>query len=200
MEYFAHLLKDKRLKPILKSPFAPLEIQRKAPLRLIESIMGQQLSIRVAQVLKARFYQLCGRREPSLKKIISLEVDTLRSIGLSHAKASYIHNVARYCLKNKITDQKLQEMRSEDIITLLTDIKGVGRWTVEMLLMFSLGREDIMPLDDLGIQQAMATLYHLDTKDKKSLKDNMIIISESWRPYRSYACLHLWDHKDNPLL
>lgn len=87
-------------------------------------------------------------------------------------------------------------MSNEEIITLLTKIKGVGQWTVEMLLMFTLGREDILALDDLGIQQAMAKLYKLHKLDKKQLREKMIKISLKWSPYRTHACLYLWRWKD----
>lgn len=89
-------------------------------------------------------------------------------------------------------------MSNEEIIELLTQIKGVGKWTVEMLLMFTLGREDVFAVDDLGIQQAMIKLYKLDTSDKKKIKEQMLQLSEKWSPYRTYACLYLWEWKDNP--
>ena len=87
-------------------------------------------------------------------------------------------------------------MSNEEIIELLTQIKGVGKWTVEMLLMFTLGREDVFAVDDLGIQQAMIRLYKLDPTDKKALKEKMLQLSAKWSPYRTYACLHLWQWKD----
>jgi DNA-3-methyladenine glycosylase II len=104
--------------------------------------------------------------------------------------------VARFCLEHKITDKKLQLLSNEEIIELLTQIKGVGKWTVEMLLMFSLGREDVFAVDDLGIQQAMTKLYHLDPANKKQFKLDMLAIAQAWSPYRTYACLHLWRWKD----
>ena len=88
-------------------------------------------------------------------------------------------------------------MQDEEIVELLTQIKGVGKWTVEMLLMFSLGREDVFAVDDLGIQQAMTKIYKLPVDDKKKLKESMLNISSKWSPYRTYACLHLWGWKDN---
>jgi DNA-3-methyladenine glycosylase II len=88
-------------------------------------------------------------------------------------------------------------MSNEEIIEKLTQIKGVGRWTVEMLLMFSLGREDVFAVDDWGIQTTMIKLYNLDATDKKALKEKMLKLSEKWAPYRTYACLHLWGWKDN---
>jgi DNA-3-methyladenine glycosylase II len=87
-------------------------------------------------------------------------------------------------------------MTNEEIIALLTQIKGVGQWTVEMLLMFSLGREDVFAVDDLGIQQGMMRLYKLEAENKKQLKEMMLQLSASWSPYRTYACLHLWRWKD----
>lgn len=88
-------------------------------------------------------------------------------------------------------------MDNETIVDLLVQIKGVGKWTVEMLLMFSLGREDVFAVDDLGIQQAMVKLYKLEHLDKKELKHKMLELSAKWSPYRTYACLHLWQYKDN---
>ena len=88
-------------------------------------------------------------------------------------------------------------MENEELITYLTQIKGVGRWTAEMQLMFTLGREDVFAVDDLGIQQAMIGVYKLKSTDKKKLKEKMLKISLQWSPYRTYACLHLWHWKDN---
>jgi DNA-3-methyladenine glycosylase II len=84
------------------------------------------------------------------------------------------------------------------VIEYLTQIKGVGRWTVEMLLMFALSREDIFALDDLGIQNAMIGLYKLDRTDKKQFREEMLRIAKKWSPYRTYACMYLWRWKDNP--
>jgi DNA-3-methyladenine glycosylase II len=88
-------------------------------------------------------------------------------------------------------------MEPEAVIELLTQIKGVGRWTVEMLLMFSLGHEDVFAVDDLGIQQAMIRLYKIKYTTKKELQIKMLKRSLAWSPYRTYACLHLWNWKDS---
>jgi DNA-3-methyladenine glycosylase II len=87
-------------------------------------------------------------------------------------------------------------MNDEEVIALLTQIKGVGRWTVEMLLMFALGREDVFAVDDLGVQQAMIRAYDLTSNSKKELRNQMLTISETWSPYRTYACMALWQWKD----
>jgi len=99
-----------------------------------------------------------------------------------------------------ITDKKLNVMANEEVIELLTQIKGVGRWTVEMLLMFTLGREDVFAIDDLGLQQSMIKLYKLDPSDKKQLRENLLKISSKWSPYRTYACMYLWRWKDGKVI
>jgi DNA-3-methyladenine glycosylase II len=98
-------------------------------------------------------------------------------------------------LENDLETKDWSGMSEADIIAFLTQIKGVGKWTVEMLLMFSLGRTDILPVDDLGIQQGIKRLYALEETGKE-LKKRMIEIAEPWRPYRTYACRYLWRFKD----
>ena len=99
-------------------------------------------------------------------------------------------------LEHKVDDKKLHKMTDEELVIFLTAIKGVGRWTVEMLLMFTLGREDVFAVDDLGIQQAMIKVYKIDPTDKKALREKMLKISAKWAPYRTYACFYLWKYKD----
>jgi DNA-3-methyladenine glycosylase II len=187
------------MRPALKlqAPFT-LEKHPDVCARLCASIMGQQLSTRVAQVLKDRFLALFNGRMPAPQDIAQIPVETLRGIGLSGAKAAYVHNVAAYFLEHRLTDRRLYRMSDDEVMATLLPIKGVGRWTVEMLLMFTLGREDIFSPDDLGIQQAMTALYGLDASSKKAMTTEMARIAEAWRPYRTFACLHLWRWKDNP--
>ena len=196
MEYFSHLQKDKKLATILVEPLHELQLRENIPLRLMASIMSQQLSTKVAKVIYKRFLEVYDGNEPQPQQVIDTPFETLRAIGLSNAKVNYVQNVARFCIDHNITDTKLLEMTNEQIIELLTQIKGVGKWTVEMLLMFTLGREDVFAVDDLGIQTAMIKIYRLATNDKKALKEKMLRISKKWRPYRTYACLHLWKWKD----
>lgn len=136
-------------------------------------------------------------QKPGIHQILALPFDTLRSIGLSNAKTNYVHNVCRFFYENKITDAKLHKMSDEEFITFITQIKGIGQWTAEMQLMFTLGREDVFSTGDLGIQQAMTRLYKLNAGNKKTLQEQMLSIAEKWRPYRTYACRYLWDWKDN---
>ncbi|WP_207497302.1 DNA-3-methyladenine glycosylase family protein [Aridibaculum aurantiacum] len=197
MDYVQHLRRDKKLAKIIKEPLPPLRLHKNIPLRLMASIMSQQLSTTVAQVIYRRFLELYGAKEPKPKQVLDTPHETLRSIGLSNAKANYVKNVAAFCLEHKITDKKLLKMDNEAVIELLTQIKGVGRWTVEMLLMFTLGREDVFAPDDLGIQQGIVRLYGLTPAGKKELKEKMVEIAAKWSPYRTYACLHIWKWKDD---
>ena len=197
MLYKKHLDTDKKLRLLLLENDFELEFKKNIPLRLMRSIMGQQLNTKVAQIIYDRFIALYNNKEPKPQQVIDTPNEVLRSIGLSNAKVQYVKNVAEFCIENKVTDKKLASLTNEEIIAELIAIKGVGQWTVEMLLMFSLGREDIFSTDDLGIQQAMTKLYNLDATNKKQMKIDMQKIAEKWKPFRTYACLHLWSWKDN---
>ena len=165
-------------------------------LSLCSSIISQQLSTKVADVIYKRFLALFKKKTPSPQDVIAKPFDELRSIGLSNAKTNYVLNVCNFFIENKVTDAKLHKMEDEELIGFLTQIKGIGRWTAEMILMFALGREDIFAVDDLGIQQAITKMYGLDATDKKAMKIRMVEIAEKWRPYRTYACRYLWRWKD----
>jgi DNA-3-methyladenine glycosylase II len=198
MEHIIHLSKDKKLKKIIEQqPMYLLSKRKNVHLHLCSSIMSQQLNTKVADILYKRFISLYNTKIPTAQQILDTPFETLRAIGLSNAKVNYIHNVCRFFIEEKITDTALHKMSNEELIIYLSKIKGVGQWTVEMILMFTLGREDVFALDDLGIQQSVAKLYGLDASNKKLLKDKMIKISEKWKPYRTYACRYLWDWKDN---
>lgn len=198
MEYVLHLSKDKKLKRLIEAE-EPLTLgkQKDVPLYLIFSIMSQQLSTKVAHTLRKRFLALYDDRTPSPGEVLGTPFETLRSIGLSNAKTGYIHNVARFAVDQGMDHRRLSKMDNEAIIGYLTQIKGVGRWTTEMLLMFCLGREDVFAIDDWGIQNAMIHLYKLDRTDKKAFRNELVHISGRWSPFRTYACMHLWRWKDN---
>lgn len=196
--YIAHLSKDKKLARVIAS-HKPFQLKRRKNicLRLCASIMSQQLSVRVAEVIYKRFLLLYDGNEPTPEQIIATDFDTLRAIGLSNAKTRYVQNVARFAIENGMGEKQLSGMSNEEVINYLTAIKGVGRWTVEMLLMFTLGKPDVFAPDDLGIQNAMIRLYKLNREDKKKFREDMLRIAARWAPYRTYACLHLWHWKDN---
>ena len=198
MEHILHLSKDKKFKKILElqQPFV-LAKRKNVHLHLCNSIMSQQLSTKVANVFQKRFLNLYKDKTPTAQQIAETPLETLRSIGLSNAKANYVHNVCKFFIDEKITDARLHKMSNKELIKYLTQIKGVGQWTVEMILMFTLGREDIFAVDDLGIQQAICKLYNIDAADKKAMKAKMLTISKKWSPYKTYACRYLWGWKDN---
>ncbi len=198
MHYVEHLCKDKTLRKLINGS-APYALKKRNNIctYLCASIMSQQLSTKVATVIHNRFLALYGGKEPSPQQILDTPDETLRAIGLSNAKTGYVKNVARFEIDFGMDFKKLHEMSNEEVIAYLTPIKGVGRWTVEMLLMFALGREDVFAIDDLGIQNAMIKLYKLKGNNKKKLREDLLRISSKWSPYRTYACRHLWDFKDN---
>src|SRR5215210_7043541 len=165
MEYTLHLQKDKKLSTIIGQQLHELKYHENIPLRLIASIMSQQLNTKVATIIYNRFLDLFNGSEPTTAQVLETSYEQLRSIGLSHAKATYVHNVARFCVEHRVTDKKLLAMENEEVMEWLTQIKGVGRWTVEMLLMFTLGREDVFAIDDFGIQQGMIKVYNVPVDD-----------------------------------
>lgn len=196
-KYITHLLQDERLAPLIQAqPIKKVKRRKNVYLELMSSIISQQLSTKVAQIIYRRFLELFGGEEPTPQQVADIDFDTLRGIGLSNAKTHYIKNIAAYALEHDMSDEALYNMTNEEVMEFLLPIKGVGRWTVEMLLMFALGREDVFAVDDLGIQQAMRRLYMPRTTDKKKIKEKMLRLSKKWSPYRTYACLYLWGHKD----
>ena len=197
MHYVSHLSKDEKLKKLIKDHGTfKLNKKKNLYLYLCYSIMSQQLSTKVASVIKQRFLDLYGC-EPTPQQIVDTPFEKLRAIGLSNAKVNYVQNVARFAIEQGMDWKQFQKMSDEEVTQYLIQIKGVGRWTTEMLLMFVLGREDVFAVDDLGIQNAMIKIYKLDNTDKKKLREDMLRISKKWSPYRTYACLHLWRWKDN---
>jgi DNA-3-methyladenine glycosylase II len=197
MLYTEHLSKDKKFKKLLdhQKPFK-LKKRKIVYLDLCVSIMSQQLSTKVAAVIHKRFLNLYPTAAPTPEAILATPLEMLRRIGLSNAKTNYVHNVARFAIEKGIDHKTLSKLTDEEVTQYLTQIKGVGRWTSEMMLMFTLAREDVFAADDLGIQNAMVKLYRLDKTDKKKLKEEMLRISKKWSPYRTYACIHLWHWKD----
>jgi len=198
MEYVAHLSKDQQLKKLIQQHgILQLKKQKNLYLYLCYSIMSQQLSTKVASVIRKRFTDLYGG-EPTAPQIVETPFEKLRTLGLSNAKVNYVQNVARFEIEKGMSHQKLSRMTNEEVIEYLTQIKGVGRWTTEMLLMFALCREDVFAVDDLGLQQAVIKLYDLKHRKKKIMLNRISKISEQWSPYRTYASLYLWKWKDNP--
>ena len=196
-EIISHLKKDKILAILIDN--CTINIEKK-PIKvfddLIRSIVSQQLSTSAAATIYGRFINSFHNETPIAKQIQNRDVEDLRQYGLSYQKAGYIKNVVQHFEDNNLFDTDCDQWTDEDIIAELTKIKGVGNWTVEMILMFSLFREDVLPLDDLIIRNHMVSLYKV-TSEKKQLVADLNAVAASWRPYRTYACRYLWAAKDS---
>ncbi len=174
----------------------PLSKDRDVFQDLVRSIVSQQLSVKAAATIYGRFQGLFSKQQITPRKLLNMNIEVMRTAGMSKAKANYVQNVARFELANKLDIEDWKIMDDDLIMKKLTGIKGVGTWTAQMIIMFSLHRSDILPLKDVGIQNAFKKLYCLDL-DGKLLEEKMIFIAESWRPYRSLACRLLWRWLDN---
>ena len=163
---------------------------------LLGSIMSQQRSTKVARVIKDRFLNLFPERYPVPELVLQQPDEVLRGVGLSFQKIGYLRNVAAFAREGQLDYQLISALPDEDLIRHLVQIKGVGRWTAEMILMFTLVRPDVFPVDDLGIQNAMKKQYNLSLTGK-SLLAEMLRIAEAWRPYRTLASRYLWQSLDN---
>ena len=192
-----HLKKDKILKQVItKIGELPAKRSNDLYLALLKSIVSQQLSVKAADTIWKRFLGLFKTNYPDAKQLLKLSDEQLRAAGLSYQKAGYLKNIARFSIEETLEYKLLKKKSDEELIDHLVQIKGVGRWTVEMVLMFSLNRPDIFPLDDLGIQNGIKSLYNLTTTNKKELYTQMVQLAENWRPHRTIACRYIWRYKD----
>lgn len=166
---------------------------------LCRAIFAQQLNVRVAQVLFDRFQNLMpGRRLTPEAVIKVLEApESVRGCGLSRPKASYIRDLAQHFVDGRIPTRRLSRMSDEDVIEALIGVKGIGRWTAEMFLMFVLNRPDVLPVDDLGLREGMRDLYGLKERPKAP---QMIEMAERWRPYRSVGTWYVWRRNTTPAI
>ena len=156
---------------------------------LVGAIVSQQLSTKAASTIFGRFQALFpdGRIEASA--IAAIDDATLRSVGLSGQKVGYLRDLSSRILDGRLNLDELESLPDEQVIERLTSVKGFGRWTAEMFLMFRLHRPDVLPVDDLGIVNAIQRLYKLR---KRPNAKRLIKMGDAWRPYRSVACWYLW--------
>ena len=160
---------------------------------IVSSIVSQQLSVKAASTIWNRFIDLFPERQVTPDYVDLLDIEIIRGVGISYAKGRYIKDLSEKILKNEIQLNKLTTLSDEDVVDYLTKVKGIGRWTAQMILMFTLGRKNIFPTDDLGIQTAISNLY----KTPKGDKNEMMRLSESWSPFKTLACKYLWKSLDN---
>jgi DNA-3-methyladenine glycosylase II len=169
------------------------ELQTKYFESLISTIVGQQLSGKVADVIWARFEKLLdGDITP--EKVLETDSESIRAIGISYNKIQYIKNIAIASTSRAIALDRFDDMTNDEIIEQLSAVKGIGAWTAEMFLIFSLGREDVFSQGDGGLARAINNLYGngIELTAKERLK-----ITEGWQPYRSIASLYLWRSLDS---
>lgn len=156
--------------------------------KLSESIVSQQLAVKAASTIKLRLLDLIGADfQPDA--VGAIPIEQLRSVGLSQQKARYIHAIAEYWQENKRAVESLESYEDEQIIEMLTTIKGVGRWTAEMFLIFTLGRPDVFSVGDFALRKAVRQAYMLP--DESGMNE-LTAVSQQWRPQRSLAARTLW--------
>ncbi|NIU00872.1 MAG: DNA-3-methyladenine glycosylase 2 family protein [Nitrosopumilaceae archaeon] len=156
---------------------------------LVEAIITQQLSGAAAKSISSQFRNIYNSRFPKPSDVAGTSVTKLKKAGLSSMKIRYIKNLSRSIVRGEIDLNKISKLSDEEIIAELTKLKGIGKWTVEMFLIFSLGRIDVLPVDDLGLQKGIAKLYNMSNLPKKR---DIEIIAEKWKPYRTIATWYLW--------
>lgn len=160
---------------------------------LCESIVSQQLSVKVADVIWKRFVTLLEDQvEP--ERVLQTPDQLLRDQGLSWAKIKYIKDLATKVADQEILLEKIDELSNEEVIIELTKVKGIGKWTAEMFLMFALARPDVFSMGDLGLKRAIQKLYKLE---KEPSEAELVDLTSKWSPYRTYASRILWRTLDN---
>ena len=175
-------------------PCGLADAQHTDPFRaLIHAIISQQLSTRAASTIEARFRALFGG-VPTPSHVAATPDAQLRAVGLSAQKVRYLRDLCQRVENGSLPLAALDVMSDDEVIAALTQVKGIGRWTAEMFLMFRLHRPDVLPVDDLGIVKAVQRAYRLRTIPTPN---RLMRLGESWRPYRSVACWYLWASLDN---
>lgn len=160
---------------------------------LVHAIVSQQLSTKAAATIKGRFDALAGGR-PTPSRVAAIADADLRAAGLSGQKVRYVRDLCARIAAGALPLDRLDAMGDDEVIAALTEVKGIGRWTAEMFLMFRLHRPDVLPVGDLGIVKAVQRAYRLR---KAPNADRLVKIGEPWRPFRSVACWYLWASLDN---
>ncbi len=164
---------------------------------LVDSIISQQLSVKAAASIQRHFNALFGSEAiiPSPELIVTSDIETLRTAGLSRPKATYILDLAQKTIDGTISFDHLGQLSNEAVIAELTQVKGIGEWTVHMFLMFCIGRLDILPVGDLGIRNGVTKLYQLPTVATPE-DVRRIATMNSWQPYQSIASWYIWQSLD----
>jgi len=186
------VLRDPRLKRVIDSvPYPRVRRNRDVYQSLVRSIIAQQLSVKAANTIHSRLLGLFpdGNAHPEL--LVRVSRNRLRGAGLSEQKVNYLKGIARVANRGGLDYAVLSRKDDAELIDMLTSLHGVGRWTVEMLLMFTFDRPNVFPVADVGIQNAMRSLYGMK-EEGKELRQRMLTTAERWQPYRTIVCRYLW--------
>lgn len=188
---------DAKLRDVIKR-IGPCQLHAAAPAdpfeALCRSIASQQLSIKAAETIFGRFCGLFPDRRPTPERVMQLRDNRIREAGLSNAKVAFIKDLAAHVIDGRLDLHGLNTQPDDEVMRQLVAVKGIGRWTAEIFLMFRLGRPDILPADDLGLMNAVQRAYRLRKRpDAKRLRQ----LGEAWRPYRSIAAWYLWASLDS---
>ena len=189
--------KDKILEKIILEDLEVFKSRGSVYESLLSSIISQQISTSAANSIRERFLKIFRDKFPTTKQLLSFEEEKLRSAGLSKQKVSYMKSVAKHWIDEKLDEKKFTNMSDEEIINDLVKIKGVGEWTAEMILMFSLLRPDIYSYKDLALTNTVIELYKIkkDNFTPKKLKEKVLKITKEWSPQRSLASRYLWHYR-----
>ena len=192
----AHLAADPHLGPLVARLTIPARPDHDGDVYfgLIRSIAYQQLSGKAAGTIFGRFLDLFPDGYPHPERLLELNDSAVRAAGMSRSKTEYVKNVAQYWLDHRLLHFDWNEWTDEEIVDRLTSIKGVGRWTVEMMLMFVLQRPDLLPLEDLVVKRNIIRLFGIDDTALRGRKLTAEIERRCapWRPWRSYASRYMW--------
>ena len=194
-----HLLRaDPVMRGIVKNvgPFT-VELRGRPYQALMRALLYQQLAGAAAAAIERRFLALYGDRTPEPADLLSTKPDDLRAAGLSRQKASYLVSLAEHFASGLLNDRTLLRMDDASIVEAVCQVKGVGPWTADMLLLFCIGRPDVLPVGDLGVRASMMKAYGLDALPAPATMER---IAEPWRPYRSAASWYLWRREDTVTL
>ena len=157
---------------------------------LVRTIVGQQLSTKAARSIHARLTALFDDRPPTPRELISTDDEILRACGLSRPKVRYLRDLAERVVSGKLDLRSLHDLPDEEVIRQITAVKGLGRWSADMFLMFHLGREDVLPVGDLGVRRAAERAYDLpEIPDAETLQE----LARPWSPHRTLATFYLWE-------
>jgi DNA-3-methyladenine glycosylase II len=193
-----HLSKNDPLMSQIISKYGPCTIEPHTNYyeELVSSIISQQLSVKAASTIYNRFKDLYGGKNPTPEQILQTDIEQIRQIGASYAKANYIKDLAVHILDSKLDLERIATLENKVVIEQLTAVKGIGEWSAHMFMIFCLGRLDILPWGDLGVRKSMQQVYDLHELPNKN---QMIEISQknNWSPYESVASWYLWKNLDN---